>query len=285
VRRLAAVTVIAALALTSLSGCFLLPQAAEPTPEPSESEQVDDGFAAIGDCWETNFSDMAEWSVWEGDGPVDCDEEHHAYTYWVGELDADVDEAWVDGSITGELASAIGEECGPHLLELGVPDEADRARGYFFVTPEDDWNDGDRRFRCDVAVSALDSDWTSPELEELPADIADLVADIDAHARSYELCLVGDGYGPYESTEVYYADCAGDYYWRYIGTVEYPSAATDAYPGEEALNAFADAECSSLGLRADEAVLPYVLSADGWDSGFRDVTCWASLLAVPSTPV
>jgi hypothetical protein len=285
VRRLAAVTVIAALALTSLSGCFLLPQAAEPTPEPSESEQVDDGFAAVGDCWETNFSDMAEWSVWEGDGPVDCDEEHHAYTYWVGEIDADIEEAWVDGSISGELGSAISEQCGPHLRDLGIPDEAARAGEYFFVTAEDDWNDGDQRFRCDVAVSALDSDWTSPELEALPADIDDLVTDIDKHTRSYELCLVGDGYGPYESTEVYYADCAGDYYWRFAGTVEYPSAAGDAYPSGDSLYTFAVEECSTLGLRGDEVVLPYTPSPDGWDSGYRDVSCWASLVAQPSTPV
>lgn len=278
---------IGALLLASLSGCFLLPQAPEPKPESSETEDADesDGFGAIGDCWDTNHTDMAEWSSWEGDGPVDCDEDHHAYTYYVGELEADVDEAWEDGGISAELSTAVSDQCEPHLEELGIPDSAARAGGYFFVAPEDDWEDGDHRIRCDVAVSALDSDWNDPELEELPADIDDLVDDIDDNALSYELCVIGDGYGPFDSNEAYYADCGGEYFWRYAGVVEYPSEPSDAVPSDDALYAFADTECAALGLRDDESVLPYVPSVDGWDAGYRSITCWTTVIEEESAPV
>jgi hypothetical protein len=287
VRRLASAAVITTLALATLSGCFLLPEAPDATPEPTETEQVQagDGFAAIGDCWNTNYSDMAEWSSWQGDGPVNCDEQHHSYTYFVGELEAEVDEAWHDGAITAELASAVSDECAPHRDALGVPDDAGRVGGYFFVAPESDWENGDHRIRCDLAVSAIDSDWREPELEELPADVDDLVSDIDRHPRSYELCLIGDGYGPYDSTEAYLADCGADYYWRYAGTVEFPSPAGVPYPAEDQLYGLADSECSTLGLRSGETALSYPPSAEGWDAGYRDVTCWTTTLSEPSTPV
>jgi hypothetical protein len=156
---------------------------------------------------------------------------------------------------------------------------------YFFVAPETDWEAGDHSIRCDVAVSALDSDWYEPELEKLPSDIADLVDDIDTHARSYELCLVGDAFGPYESTEAYYADCAGDYYWRFAGNIEYPSEALDAYPTDDSLFAFADTECAALEARAGESVLPYVPTLDMWNGGYRDVRCWFTIIDEPSTAV
>lgn len=283
-RRLAPATAIAVLLLTSLSGCFLIPQA--PQPEAGSGGAAANGFGNIGDCWEAKYADLAEWSSWEGDGPVDCNENHQSYTFFVGELETEVTSAWQDGSLTDELATAISDECAPHLLDLGVPDSAARAGGYFFVAPEKEWENGDHRIRCDVAVSALDSDWSKPKLEKLPADINDLVADIDKNSRSYELCLMGDGYGPYDSTEAYYMDCAtGDYYWRYAGEVEYPSDAPDPYPTPESFSAFAEIDCAALGLRADETVLPYFPSQEMWDSGYRAVTCWFSLVEAPSKPV
>ena len=287
-RRIASAAVITTLALGTLSGCFLLPEAPDPKPEASETEEAEadsDGFAAIGDCWDTNFADMAEWSSWEGDGPVDCDEDHHSYTYFVGELEADVQQGWDDGSTTSELAGAVSDQCSPLLVELGVPETAARAGLYFFVAPEDDWEDGDHRIRCDVAVSAVDSDWNEPELEELPADIDDLIDDVDENAVDYELCILGDGYGPYDSNEAYIADCGGDYFWRYAGPVEFPSAAADPYPSEDTLYAYSDTECATLGMRDDEAVLPYIPSPDGWDEGYRDITCWFSLGEQQSEPV
>ena len=280
--------VIGALLLTSLSGCFLLPEAPDPEPQSSETEEVEtehDGFAEIGDCWDTNYSDLAEWQWWEGDGPVDCDDDHNSYTYFVGELEADVDAAWEDGGITSELINAVSDQCQPHLLDLGIPDSAARAVGYFFVTEEEDWEDGDHRIRCDVAVSAIDSDWNDQELEELPADISDLADDIAGNSRSYELCILGDGYGPWDSNEAYIADCEGDYFWRYAGPIEYPSAAADPYPSEDTLYAYAGTECATLGMRDGEAVLPYIPSPAGWDEGYRDITCWFSLGQQQSEPV
>lgn len=290
VRRIASAVLITALALGSLSGCFLLPQAPRDEPRDRETAEAEeahaDGFALIGDCWEGSSEDMGEWSAWEGDGPVDCDENHQAYTFFSGELTVDIDEAWEDGSVTSELGLAVSELCTPKFAELGVPDAAARVIWFFFVAPEGDWEDGDHRVRCDVALTALDSDWYDPALEDLPADIDDLMDDIDDNPAVYEVCVIGDGFGPYESTEAYYSDCDSDeYYWRYAGDAEYDQPPGAPFPDSEHLYGFADDVCADFGARGSEVVLPYVPNGESWKLGDRSVYCWFSTIQEPSTPV
>jgi hypothetical protein len=271
---------ISALLLATLSGCALLPSAApEPTPDETRTG------VQVGDCWEATGVDLYEWATWEGDGPVDCAEKHQTYTFVVAQLDADV-EAWDGGDLTGEVIGEIRELCDPALVDLGIDEAASRAPWYFFVADEDDWADGDHSIRCDVAVSAFDSLWGEPELENLPDDIDDLVSDVQKNPRSYELCLIGDGTGPYESTETFYADCAGDaYLWRFGGTAEYDSEAADAYPSDQELFGFANEACTALGLRDDEIVYPYIPTEQMWEAGDRTAACWFSLIEQQSEAV
>ena len=83
-------------------------------------------------------------------------------------------------------------------------------------------------------------------------------------------------------------DCgSSDYYWRFLGTVADETDDATPYPTEQALFALAEAECAALGLRGAEVVLPYVPSLEMWEGGYRDITCWATLVDFeePSTPI
>ena len=83
VSRLIAASSGALLVVGSLGGCFLLPFL--PTADPSDAgprpDEIFSGSTETGDCWATNYDDLAAWSSWEGAGPVDCDEDHQSYTY------------------------------------------------------------------------------------------------------------------------------------------------------------------------------------------------------------
>ena len=289
-RRTASLALIAALALGTLTGCFVLPQApiAQPDKDEPAEEELTPGttLGTTGDCWETNYADMAAWATWEGGGPVDCDEPHQSYTLFAGELEADVDEPFTDGEMSAELSAATVEQCREEMLEFGVPAGAQRASFYFFVATEDDWEDGEHSIRCDIAVSEIDSEYAEPDLENLPDDIADLVDDIEENPISYELCVIGDSYGPFESNEAYLADCDGDdYYWRFAGSADYTDDLSAPYPSDEQLFAYADTACADFGARGDETLLPYVPSQEMWDYGQRFVSCWYSLVEAPSNPV
>ena len=280
--RTASAAVLAALIATTLSGCFLLPQpstSSEPAPEDETTS------AQVGDCWEATGEEIFTWASWEGDGPVDCGEPHQTYTFLVDQLDADL-EAWDAGELTIALNTAVKEVCNPALVELGIDTAAARAPWYYFIADEDAWAAGDHHVRCDVAVSAFDSPWEAPELENLPDDIDDLVSDVQQNPRSYELCLTGDGTGPYESIEAFYADCASDdYHWRYGGRVIFDADDADPYPSDQTLFDFANEACTALGLRDGEIVYPYTPTEEMWETGDRNSACWFSLIERQSEAV
>lgn len=289
--RLLAAVALSSIVLASLSGCFLLPVApsAQQTQEAENDKKDEDAegteYASIGDCWQAEATDMAEWAAWEGGDPVDCADDHQSYTFFAGELKNDVDEAWEDGGMSSELASAVSAQCDVNLRKLGITPEAQRVALYFFVAPEDEWDDGDRSIRCDLTVTAIDSDWYDPELEDLPADIDDLVDDIDKNPVSYEFCLIGDGFGPYESSEAYLADCDGEYYWRFAEAVYLDYVFGDPYPTEDELFAFAEEACPASGARDGEEPLYYVPSPEMWDEDYGYVDCWYSTIEQPTSPV
>lgn len=284
--RLLTVTAIGSLLLTSLSGCFLLPEGpSASSTHVVEGEREAAEFAAVGDCWEAEAGDLAEWAAWEGGDAVDCAGDHQSYTYFAGDLKTEVAEPWDDGAISDELAAALSAQCAVHLRKLGITPAAQRVAPYYFVAPEDAWEQGDHSFRCDLAVTALRSDWYDPELEDLPADIDDLVDYVDRHPIAYEFCLVGDSFGPYESYEAYLADCGGEYYWRFAESVYLDYAVGDPYPSEDELNDFATAACPESGAREGERPLYYLPSHEMWDADYGYVDCWYSLIEQPSAPV
>jgi hypothetical protein len=293
VRRSSVVRLFAAstgvlLVVGTLSGCFLLPllppagpRDATPTPDDAFS-----GITTTGDCWETNYDDLAAWASWEGDGPVDCGEDHQSYTYLAGDLEADVADPYDIEGMTSELALAVSEQCrGTLESEFGITDKLGRISFFFFVPTESEWKAGSRAIRCDIGVLGIGSDYLNGDigLEDLPVDIRDL----DPDSVDYQLCLTGDGLGPYEGSEAIIADCTGDYFWRLGGTVEYPGTTeTDPYPAGDTLFDYAIDECPQLGMAQAETVYPYVPSEETWEQfGDRIIECWFSTVGTPSSLV
>ena len=290
VRLLAASTSVL-LVVGTLSGCFLLPflPPAGPAGDVDETptpEDVFSGTTKTGDCWDTNYDDLAAWASWEGSGPVDCDEAHQSYTYLAGNLEAQVDEPYDSEGMTSELALAISEQCRSTLdSEFGVTDKQGRISFFFFAPTESEWKAGSRAIRCDIAVLALGSDYLNGDidLEDLPADIDD----VDSDSVAYQLCLTGDGIGPYEGSEAIIADCTDEYFWRYGGNIEYPGTTeTDPYPAGDTLFDYAIDKCPLQGIAQGETVYPYVPSEDTWvQFGDRIIECWFSTVGAPSSPV
>jgi hypothetical protein len=270
IARLLAASTAVALVIGGLSGCFLLPltnsSSSSETSETPSDETVDaDGAGA---CWDTNFDDLAAWSSWEGDGPVDCDEDHQSYTYLAEDLEVEVDEPFDSEGMTGELAAAVSDQCRGVLEDsLHITETEKRVNFFFFAPTESEWEDGSRAIRCDLGVFAFGSDYFNGdiELEDLPADIDDLLSDIDSDEVSYQLCLTGDGAGPYEGTEAIIEDCTVDYFWRFGGNLVYSGTTeNDAYPEGDSLYNYAIDECPQLGIAGAESVYPYVPTQDSW---------------------
>ena len=276
--RLATSLALAALVMPTLGGCFLL-------PSNQNGPTRDRGAigAAEGDCWATNIEDMTEWSTWQGESPVECNRDHQSYTFFVGELDARIDDPWNGESMSDELANAVAELCRPKLDELLGTTDAARIELFFFATSPTEWEAGERVVRCDLALIAAGSDYFAPDIDTLPTDIDQLLDDVRAEPRRFELCLTGDGYGPYDSGEAQYADCTDFYDWRFGGTVEFPASLNAEYPAEQALREFADDECAALGAEGDETVLSYLPLTDDWQLGYRTIECWFSLVPAPQT--
>lgn len=252
------------------------------TPEPEETKPA---AAEVGDCWKADAADMAVWSSWMGDDAVDCGSRHQTYTFYVGEVNTRIDEAWNGRYMSDELAQWVNTECVVKLRKLGIPDTAARVQIFFFVAPKADWRDGDHSMRCDLAVSTIGTDWADPGLEGLPSDIESLIDDIDANPVAYEYCLTGDGYGPYESDLALIADCSGEYYWRFSENINYDTELDDPYLSDEQLFAFAEQVCTVDDARPGEEPYYYVPSEEMWDADYRYVECWYSTLIAPVAPV
>ena len=276
----------ASLLTLGLGGCFLLPLSVHgPTASAAPSTRGEDAAAAprTGDCWEATHRHLADWSSWEGRDPVPCSEPHQSYTYLVTELTAQVEPAYDSGAVTGELLAAASAQCNDDLeREFGWDGQSSRLGLYFFVPTEDEWDAGNRDIRCDVAMLDLGSDYLDPELADLPAGIDELIDDAASDGLTYAICVYGDGYGPYESTETELIDCdGGDYSWRLGGTIEFPADEGSAYPDADALYAYGVDHCPTLGMERGETPLPYTPTAEYWGYGEHSIECWFSLLEGP----
>lgn len=286
--RLLAASTAASLVLGVLSGCFLLPYVLPAAPENGAPVpfRTFSGVTSTGDCWQTNYDDLAAWASWEGEAPVDCGEDHQSYTYLAGNLEAHVDDPYDSEGMTNELALAVSEQCrGTLESEFGITEKLGRISFFFFVPTQSEWKAGSRAIRCDIGVLAIGSDYLNGtmDLEDLPVDIDH----VDSDGMEYQLCLTGDGLGPYEGSEAIIADCTGDYFWRLGGTLEYPGTTdTDPYPEGDTLFDYAIDECPQLGIAQTETVYPYVPSEETWVSfGDRLIECWFSTVGTPSSPV
>lgn len=283
-----AVPVLAVLTVGSLTGCALLPFLDRFDPRNAPDSRAHGDGPNAGDCWATNYTDLAEWANWEGAGPVDCSDEHQSYTFLADELKVTVGVPFEGGYMSGELALAASEQCNDALeRQFDWTPQARRLGLYFFVPTKKQWDDGDHRIRCDIAVTAFGSDFYNGDLdlESLPADIGEVKSDLAEHAVAYQLCLIGDGWGPYEGSKTRVVDCNGHYDWRWAGSVDYPADPGAEYPAEDDMYNFAVDACPALGIAQQESVYPYFPYAEWWDQGERAIECWFSTVDAPSAPI
>lgn len=278
---------ISVVLLASLSGCFLLPDGPNPrsssSAKPGEREEAA-ALAEVGDCWKADTEDL-EKPDWRGEDPVDCGDRHQTYTYFVGDINVRIDDAWDGKKPSADLSGRAYSKCSTNLRKLGVPDDAYRVQIYYFVAPKDEWEAGDHSIRCDLGVTAIGTDWNDPGLENLPQKIDTLLDDVEDDPIAYEFCLIGDAYGPYESQEVIIADCSTDYMWRYSEDTYFDTELNDPYLSDEELFGFAESVCTTENARVGEAPLYYVPTLQMWREDYRYVECWYSTIELPKSPV
>jgi hypothetical protein len=276
-RRTATLLATTVAVTTLLSGCFLLPSTPHRHNEPTPDLPV---VAKVGDCWEVDYSDLYDWATWDGDGPVDCSDEHQSYTFVMPDLGEEFGNDWFtdDGGVAPEIALAGIDKCRAALKEdFGRPDEALLVQLYFFVPTVVEVKAGARWVRCDLAVTKIGSATSNPRVVDLPEDIEDLVAELDDNPEQFELCTdVPDDKlndGPYADGSVY-ADCTDEVSWRQGVSASYPGGNEAEYPGDDAMTAFWMMTC---GIKpADTDWYVFAPDADSWTQGHRDVECWTT---------
>jgi hypothetical protein len=280
----------AAAILTLLSGCFLLPTAAE-RPSAGESAAAGDAVPQVGDCWSGEYTSYTTWVAWHGDGPVDCAERHQSYTYAMSDAFEDADATYAFGGWHLDDAAPIAYDSCRELLTdyLGVElNDWARLEIHFFGPSAQEWRKGARWLRCDLAVIKAGSNLYEPELQSLPDDAADLVTNVEKNADHYDFCIdTYDGWyelGPYYSADAFYANCANDPMWRLIEVDFMPWEYGDAYPGNDYVLQFAKDTCFGGG----PAVAPFAADfpdEDRWKEGYVSVSCWLYEWELPEAEV
>jgi hypothetical protein len=275
------------LLVATLGGCFLLPTEREalgssqgdPAPD-TDSSAAEIGIAEVGDCWEATFQGLADWAHWEGDAPVDCEEDHQSVTYFVAQLEDAFGENSTDNDpMSDVLANSASTQCYDELVAQFEWDENFSTLNlYFFLPSPQQWDDGERWVRCDVAVMKLGSSVWDPEIADLPADLSDLVGDYIQNKEDYAPCFNVDeeeyGVGPYEAASATYADCSADPIWRPGPAAEYPAAGDDVFPGEGLIANFVTETCGAVRLEPEDTLFPYYPDELSWADGDRWVECW-----------
>jgi hypothetical protein len=279
--------IIAAVLLPTLSGCFLLPTEAE---QPSATETAAAGSLepAVGDCWEGTYSNYSLWVAWRGDAPVDCSERHHSYTFAMSDAFEDAEGPYVFGGWYLEDSAPIAYESCRDLLAdyLGQQlSEWARLEVHYFAPSAQEWRKGARWLRCDLAVVKAGSSLYEPELQRLPDDAAELVADLQDDADRFDFCIdTFDGWfelGPYYSADAYFSDCSGDPMWRLMNVNPAPWEGGD-YPGDAAVQQVVADTC----FNGAPIVAPFAADypdEEYWNEGWMSVSCWRYEWEVPET--
>lgn len=193
-----------------------------------------------GQCRE--MADESAAAVSDASPLVDCTEEHTATTYYVGAYAG-------EEPVTDEAAYGCREQL-PDALGLSAEEAALTAYQYVFFQPTDEqWDDGDRWFRCDIVLPAVEALQPLPTDEELVPDPLD-----DEHAA----CLTKNG----ERTP-----CSETHAFRAYDTWEGDG---DALPTDDVLIKQGTAQCPGA-TRYHYFTWP---SAYAWSEGDHLGVCW-----------
>lgn len=287
--RLLRPALVAALVLSTLSGCFLLPTADEqPASAPtSTADATEPATPEVGDCWTTTDYNWGLWQSWRGDPAVDCDEDHESYTYAVLDLLGEFDEIYLaNGFVIAEPAQRALDNCSEELDNfMGAPiSELARIVAQYYLPSKSEWKAGARWVRCDALVYEVGSSLYEPVFAELPADESELIDALDEDADYFDFCLDTDegftGYGPYVSDTAVYSNCAADPMWRLDGFDTIPGEYNSEYPGDDVIAQYASDGCLA-DMDPTQWGYAHYPDSESWFTGDRSITCWAYEWEVP----
>jgi hypothetical protein len=274
--RAAVLTAVAAAAL-SLSGCAaLLLLVPGSTGGSSSSAQP-----AVGDCWHSTFTQAQTLASWTGEGRVACTGAHQLYTYGVAQVTSSAS-TWrtSGGDLDSGIATAANTACeakyGAFIPSSGA--QGGRLQRYFFVAPVPAWAAGARWVRCDVGVLEVGSPYQDPRFEALPPRIATLVGQVTAHPDAFTDCVTttdaSGNTGPLDDPNALIADCTQDYQWMFEFALTVPGDDGVPYPSDAEIGNFTQTNCGDPADAAGRGWIAYVPTAEQWDAGRRDASCW-----------
>ncbi len=244
---IAAAVGVLALIGAIVGGVLLLGGDDDPKADPDDpptSETVDPAAAPeVGQCRNLTY-DQAD-ALSDNSPVVDCDESHTTLTYYIGEYPG-------EGSVPdNETAVAECTDQLPEAIGVSGADAKLTAFNFLFFQPDNEaWDDGERWFRCDLAIIVGEEltplpDGTGPFIDGEPAD-------------AVSACLTGDGAR---------TTCDQDHNYRAVATFEATGSASKI-PSDTEFYAQGGKKCPR---DPDWMTWP---SEAGWKGGDRTVVCY-----------
>lgn len=279
--RLVSVVATSVLAATALAGCSVL--------FPFGPKVSADGKPAVGSCWTSTFDTVQNDANWTSGPPVACAFRHQLYTFGVTSVySKKATWATSDGSVDDLIDEDAWNACtrlwGDFLPDV---DSGGRISQYYFLPSEAQWKKGARWVRCDVGVLRTGSNFQSPDLAALPANISVLTSQAKKTPDLFADCVLttdrsGDT-GPYDDPHATVADCTGDYQWRFESSFRVPGDQSDPYPSDDVLSRELQSQCGDAAEAAQQRWTGYVPTADDWANGNHWGECWYYRDKVPQT--
>lgn len=143
-----------------------------------------------GACWTTDDPIATEdWSWWRGGAPVDCSADHVYITAGVAWLPDTFAYPAVEGdrltAMTDEQHDVVASMCRDAIGMEFKERRGTRVRSFWYLPSPEEWAEGDRSLRCDVAVAAH-GPVTGHQLELLPTTAEAVVSQM---YLAYRTCL------------------------------------------------------------------------------------------------
>lgn len=253
---------VAALLVLTLTAC------GDGSAAGSDPEQVDSiAMPELGACRQLTLPDISRVS--DATATVDCDQEHTAQTFAVGDLPGELADAAYDAPEVGDFAF---ETCTSQLQKFLGGDVSVSMRSIvtwaWFRPSESAWEHGARWYRCD----AIGGGEQSASLQPLPETARGLLQ--GRPDDKWMACAKGASVDGAPKIP-----CTQPHDWRAVTTIKLGEPA-DPYPGDNTSEVKTRNFCSdSVG-----AWLNYPVDFDygytwfpqaDWESGNRRSICWA----------
>jgi hypothetical protein len=265
--RLARLVTAAAL-VVSLAACG--DAEADGNTDPGQVDSVE--VPRLGECRMLTPADVVKPS--NATRTVDCEDEHTAETFAVGDLPEELQDADYDGD---ELGAFAYRTCSKKFQKFLGADESVVMRTIvswaWFRPSEKAWDKGARWYRCDIVGGGEES----KSYVDLPDTAAGLLAQTP---QPDEWMVCANGPSVQAAPKI---ACSETHNWRAVTTIKVGEP-DDPYPGDHAVEVITRDYCSDsvggwLGY-PPEYDYGYTWFHEGeWKAGNRRSVCWAATTA------